>query len=688
VSLFGGLIAPAAEQRGWQEPGHHVSESGVWSWAGQESATGVDVTELSSLGHSAVSAAVQVIACSIAVLPLILYRRVGSGRERALEHRLYTTLHDEPNPESTWVTFCISQMVNKLLWGNRFAEIEFTQGGDPLRLWHLPSDRVTVRRVYKRPGGGVTLQAVMATPEDRRSGGVLIYEVHDGSAVPPQLEPQRMFHVPDISIRGVAGYSRIRAALETIGTGLALQTATAAVIGNDATPGGVLERPPEAPPLSPAGERKLITAFEAAHGGVKRRGRLTILQEGATFKPITVDAGLMKLVEMRQLSTMDVAQIFNISPHWLAGNTPGGGSLTYTNSETEWTNLVRRTLLHHLVADKQEIRRKLLLGDDRYFAEYETNGFMAGSAEQRAAFYRALLELGVITPNGIAAIENLPPIPAAEGGDTYRAPISSIAAGSLVSGSGNANGNGARAIIIPGRSVEARSYRGRMRLRDAHVGLLADAGARVVGREVARIRERLGQGVDAGELGEWLRAFYAEQLLPFVGTVWLAPLDAYMRAVAGEAASEVGAELADVAEELAVARQQYASRYASAYAGRHAGIVAARLRDSGVDSIDGLLEQWAESAPRREAAWQRVAAESAASITALQALGYSRKRWVARGACPLCAKLDGAVVEITGAFLRPGDRVEGGEDQEPLVVKRIIDGPPAHEGCDCTVAAE
>ena len=57
------------------------------------------------------------IAGSIATLPLILYRRVEDGRERALEHPLYDVLRLRPNPVQPVVTFWQAMVTALLLRG-------------------------------------------------------------------------------------------------------------------------------------------------------------------------------------------------------------------------------------------------------------------------------------------------------------------------------------------------------------------------------------------------------------------------------------------------------------------------------------------------------------------------------------------------------------------------------------------
>ena len=66
---------------------------------------GKPVTERTAMQMTAVYACVRILAESIAGLPLHLYRYKGNGKEKAIDHPLYSLLHDEPNPEMTSFVF-------------------------------------------------------------------------------------------------------------------------------------------------------------------------------------------------------------------------------------------------------------------------------------------------------------------------------------------------------------------------------------------------------------------------------------------------------------------------------------------------------------------------------------------------------------------------------------------------------
>jgi phage portal protein BeeE len=71
---------------------------------------------------------------------------------------------------------------------------------------------------------------------------------------------------------------------------------------------------------------------------------------------------------------------------------------------------------------EQELAAKLIAPSERNLQsiEHSIEGFLRADTEQRAAFYSAMLDRGVMTINQCRRLENLPPVP---GGDVPRVPM-------------------------------------------------------------------------------------------------------------------------------------------------------------------------------------------------------------------------------------------------------------------------
>ena len=175
--------------------GQTLNQPNFWSWVdkvGGTSKAGVSVTNANALTSTAYYAGVTLIAQTLAQVPLILYKRLERGKERAISEQLYRVLHDEPNPYMDAMTFKETQQGHLLTWGNSYAEIEREPDGQVRYLWPLRPDRMQV----KWQNGEI----------------VYIYSLASGSSV--QINYKDMFHIPAFGFDGLIGYDPITLARE------------------------------------------------------------------------------------------------------------------------------------------------------------------------------------------------------------------------------------------------------------------------------------------------------------------------------------------------------------------------------------------------------------------------------------------------------------------------------------------
>ena len=111
------------------------------------STSGKSVNERSAMQMTAVYACVRILSESIAGLPVHLYQyKDGGSKAKAIDHPLYTLLHDEPNPEMTSFVFRETLMTHLLLWGNAYAQIIRNGKGQVVGLYPLMPNRMSVDR--------------------------------------------------------------------------------------------------------------------------------------------------------------------------------------------------------------------------------------------------------------------------------------------------------------------------------------------------------------------------------------------------------------------------------------------------------------------------------------------------------------------------------------------------------------
>ena len=365
------------------------------------SIAGKTVTERTAMQMTAVYACVRILAESIAGLPLHLYRYRDQGKEKALDHPLYTLLHDEPNPEMTSFVFREALMCHLLLWGNAYAQVIRNGKGQVTALYPLLPSRMTV---------------------DRDERGQLFYryqrgsdETAGGKASKTEtviLHPSDVLHIPGLGFDGLVGYSPIAMSKNAIGLAMAAEEYGSKFFANGAAPSGVLETPTLIKDIS-----KLRDSWNEAYGGSHNAGKVAILEQGVTFKPISMSPQDSQLLETRKYQLDEIARIFRIPPHMIGDLEKA----TFSNIENQSLDFVKYTLGPWVSRWEQGLARALLSPAEKqqYFIRFNVDGLLRGDYKSRMEGYAIGRQNGWMSANDIRELENLDMIPAEAGGDLY-----------------------------------------------------------------------------------------------------------------------------------------------------------------------------------------------------------------------------------------------------------------------------
>ena len=351
---------------------------------GQPSHAGVDVSGDTAMNFSAVFCAVNIVAGTIASLPLQLYRRVGNGKEPYRDHPLYDVLHNLPNPEMTSYVFRETLQEHLLLWGNAYAEIRRDRVGRPVELWPW------------NPAGVQTKRA---------DDGTLFYEIQETATEKRAIPAVNMLHIPGLGFDGRLGYSVIAKARETLGLGLAMEEFQARFYGQGTNIGSVLEHPGR---LSADAHERLIKDIQEKRGGLSNAHKSMILEEGMKFVKTGMPLEDAQFLESRVFQISEVARWFNLPPHKLKELSKA----TYSNIEQQQIEFVQDSIRPWAVRWEQHIAWKLLKEDERreLFAEFNLDGLQRGDTKSRMEAYSLMRNVGAISADEIRAKENMNPI--------------------------------------------------------------------------------------------------------------------------------------------------------------------------------------------------------------------------------------------------------------------------------------
>ena len=373
---------------------------------GEPTRAGVVVSNETALNFSAVFCAVNIIAGSIASLPLHVYRRVGEGsKEPYRDHSLYDLLHNQPNSEMTSYVFREILQQHCLLMGNAYAEIIPDRLGRPAELWPVNPGAVNVRRDEKN---------------------MIVYEIDEGGGEKRLVPAERMFHMPGLGFDGRVGYSVLAKARETFGLGLAMEEFQARFYGQGTNIGSVLEHPGR---LSPEAHERLVKDLQEKRGGLTQAHKSMVLEEGMKFVKTGMPLEDAQFLESRVFQIGEIARWFNLPPHKLKELSRA----TYSNIEQQQIEFLQDSIRPWAVRWEQHISWKLLRQGERrvVFAEFNLDGLQRGDTKSRMEAYAALRNVGAINADEIRAKENMNPI-GDLAGEMYWRPLNMGDAGEAV----------------------------------------------------------------------------------------------------------------------------------------------------------------------------------------------------------------------------------------------------------------
>ena len=637
---------------------------------GREGAAGVTVTEKTALHSTAVFACVRVLAETIASLPLPIYRRLDPrGKQRAPEHPLYRILHDQPNPYMTSFAFRETLMGHLGTWGNAYAEIDWTSGGQVKALWPLRPDRM--KEIKYNKAGNL----------------VYVYRLPDGTD--KTFLAYQILHIPGMGFDGFMGYSPIRMARDAVGLSLATEEYGARFFKNGAKPGGVLEHPGKLKNFE-----TLRKSWNEMHQGLHNQHRIAILEEGMKYTQIGIPPNDAQFLETRKFQKSEIASIYRVPPHMIADLERA----TFSNIEHQSIDFVVHTIRPWLVRWEQAIKQKLFMNLDGgdYFAEFLVDGLLRGDTQSRYAAYSVGRQWGWLSANDVLEMENRNPI--GEQGDIYMVPMNMIPAEQVA--------------IVPEikeppteeddrsgePSLEQRNIRAAMnraRLAKRFEPAIRDAASRVVKREVRDLKRAVKNHLrerDSTDFLVYLEDYY-KQAPEWIRKTITPVFSTLADMIQAEAAREVGVE-AGMTEELKEFVREYTEAFAARHAGSSGGQIKALIRDAraqgldAADLIDERLGEWEEKRPGKVAMNESVQESNAVARFVFVAAGITLLRWVALGSdsCPYCQEMNGRVVGVDRPFLGNSDTLES--DDGRMRINRPTTHPPLHQGCVCAIVPE
>ena len=421
-----------------------------------------------------------ILATSLAMLPLITYRRLpnNEGREPAPAHPLYDVLHRRTNHWQDAFQYRREAMFDVIDHGWHVAEI-------------VPGPRGIVDQLQP-------IAPALVTPEQIASGprrGRWLFQVRDQSTgQTTTLTQDEVFF-----LRGAGGKGILEHARESLGLGVVLESYASRLFSRGAMSGGIIQTPG---PVTPEAMTLMARSFKTAAGDWHMP---RVLTHGATFVPSMMEPEKAQMILSRRFTVVDIARWLGLPAHMLNEVDTAG----VTGLEQKGQEFVTFSLGGWLSMWEFGINDQLILRPETYFAEFTRDALARGALAERWEAYVSSTNAGIRTRNEVRRLENLRALP---GLDTPLDPQ-------------NITGRGARGgpqdNQRPGRAGDGQSAEARETQAQAIAGASA---ARLLRKEIAAVQKlAVKWAADADGFAVAVTAFYAGHSALVAQTLQMSP---------------------------------------------------------------------------------------------------------------------------------------------------------------------
>ena len=364
---------------------------------------GIEADEINLKGKNAlkeatVFACIRILADSIGKLPIKVYKN-KDGRQSVADHYLTPLLKIRPNPWMTARDFFKALEVQRNLYGNSYAWIEFAtvgrNAGMVTGIYPLDSSKI---QIYVDDIGLLLHK------------GKLWYIYTDNKGIQHRIDSDEMLHFKGLTSDGIIGMTpleRLKSTVENAG-------AASQYLNNSFKTGlqtkGIIHYVGD---LNPEAQRVFREKFEQMASGLKNANRVSLLPIGYQFQPLSLTMADAQFIENTQLTVKQIAAAFGVKNHQLNDL----DRATHTNVEHQQREFYVDTLMDILTGYEQELTYKLFTERELkecYYLKFNVNAILRADPKTRYEGYRIAIQSGFLTANEVRALEEME---AKEGGD-------------------------------------------------------------------------------------------------------------------------------------------------------------------------------------------------------------------------------------------------------------------------------
>lgn len=335
------------------------------------------VSEESALGVTAYYRCINIIAGTIAGLPLKTYRETETGKERV------RSFLDNPSgpynlPSFNWKELV---MVHLLTRGESFLLHIKNGAGAVIGLWPIHPTAVKVeRRGYDKH-----------------------YEVTLANGDKREYQSDEMTHIMGLTFDGNRGVSPLTLFRRTIQLGINVDIAASRSFSNGMLIAGIVTPDTD---MEEEDAKVIKAGLNAKLTGVENAGDIAVVNRNLKFQQWSMTNADAEFLSSREFQVVEFCRMLGVPPH-LVGATEKQTSWGTGVSEQN-VGLARYTLMSW--TSRVEEALSALLPNPR-FAEFDYSGLLQGSPKEEITLLIEQVKAGILTADEARAIRNYKPLP-------------------------------------------------------------------------------------------------------------------------------------------------------------------------------------------------------------------------------------------------------------------------------------
>ncbi|MBD3838839.1 MAG: phage portal protein [Epsilonproteobacteria bacterium] len=351
------------------------------------SKAGVKVNYNTASAHTTVMSCFKILSEAVASMPINLMveeeKKGVLSRTVNRKHKLYEVLMLKPNPFMTRFSWIQAVMMNLVSRGNAFCQILYNQHGELVGFVPLVTDQMQVFTDGK---------------------GEVVYRYSHFVHGVVDLDEREVLHIVGLSLDGLWGLSPIAYSQNSIGLSMAMEEYGSNFFKNGSNAGGVFEMPTK---LSMEAFNRLRDSLKEKYQGLTNSGKPMLLEEGLSFKPISINNNDSQFLESRKFQKSEIASIFRIPPHLINEL----DNATFTNIEQQSLEFATYTLTPWIERIEQALNIVIAreIGK-QYKAEFNMDFLIRGDIQSRFNANGVAIRDGWMTRNEVRIKEGLNPL--------------------------------------------------------------------------------------------------------------------------------------------------------------------------------------------------------------------------------------------------------------------------------------